>query len=375
MSNGEGGGSSRGNGSGLKKRRRNDEFARSLARIAVAQICESAGLQGFQQSAIDTLSDITCKYIQDIGKTSNFCANLAGRTESNVFDIVHGLEDLGLSQGFVGASDIDHCVSGSGIIKDISQYVGVSEEVGFAYSVPPFPVIRERQSTPSFIHAGETPPADNIPPWLPCFPDPKTYTIPASVDIEQTERSQDRVDQDHMVIGPLSLKSGQCLACNVSQVAVFVEVGHNGVREQVNNPFLVSPLQSGEKEVSLVSLPARLVEEDVAQNHSLWANHVSALGTFAPTIQGFKSSGLDNEEGSKKVVVERRHAVHLKFHVGKKSLIAANRQGKIGNAEAMYWFANDDLRDDTRKEKRENSEGVNGKWKAYEIDTVVNQEV
>lgn len=369
MSDGEGGGSSTGNKSGLKKRRKNDEFARSLARIAVAQICESVGLQGFQQSAIDTLSDITCKYIQDIGKTSNFCANFAGRTESNVFDIVYGLEDLGLSQGFVGASDIGHCLSGSGIIKDISQYVSVSEEVGFAYSVPSFPVIRERQSIPSFFHAGETPPMDNIPPWLPCFPDPKTYTI------EETEKSQDRVDQDHMVIGPLLLKSEQCLACKGSQVAVVVEVGHNGIREHVNNPFLASPLQSGEKEVSLVSLPARLVEEDVAQNHSLWANHVSALGTFAPPIQGFKSNGVDIEEGSKKVVVERRRAVQLKFHIGKRSLNTANRQGKIGNAEAMSWFANDDSRDDKRNEKRENSERVDGKWKAYEIDTVVNQEV
>ncbi|XP_024963849.1 transcription initiation factor TFIID subunit 8-like [Cynara cardunculus var. scolymus] len=375
MSDGEGGGSSRGNGSGLKKRRKNEEFARSLARVAVAQICEGVGLQGFQQSAIETLSDITCKYIQDIGRTSNFCANLAGRTESNVFDIVRGLEDLGLSQGFVGASDIGHCLSGSGIIKDISQYVGASEEVGFAYSVPPFPVIRERQSIPSFFHAGETPPVDNIPPWLPCFPDPTTYAIPATVDIEQTERRQDGVDQDHMVIGPLLLKSEQCLACNGSQVAVVVEVGRNGVREQVNNPFLASPLQSGEKEVSLVSLPARLVEEEVAQNHSLWANHASALGTFAPGIQGLKSNGLDIEEGSKKVVLERRHAVQLKFHVGKKSLTAANRQGRIGNAEAMSWFANDDLRDDKRKEKKENSEGVNGKWEAYEIDRVVNQEV
>ncbi|KAI3747983.1 hypothetical protein L6452_10770 [Arctium lappa] len=361
MSDGEGGGSSRGKGSGLKKRRKNDEFALSLARIAVAQICESVGLQGFQQSAIDTLSDITCKYIQDIGKTSNFCANLAGRTESNVFDIVHGLEDLGLSQGFIGASDIGRCLSGCGIINDISQYVSVSEEVGFAYSVPPFPVIRERQSIPSFFHAGEMPPMDNIPLWLPCFPDPKTYIIPASVNIEETERSQDRVDQDHMVIGPLLLKSEQCLACNGSQVAVVVEVGRNGVRGQVNNPFLSSPLQSGEKEVSLVSLPASLVEEDVAQNYSLWANHVSALGTFAPAIQGFKSDGLDIEEGSKKVVVERRHAVELKFQMGKKSLTAANRQGKIGNAEAMSWFANDDSRDDKRMEKRENSEGVDGK--------------
>ncbi|XP_023771439.1 transcription initiation factor TFIID subunit 8 [Lactuca sativa] len=315
MSDGGGGESSRINNSTLKKRTKKDEFTESLARIAVAQICESVGFRGFQQSALDTLSDITCKYIQDIGKTSNFYANLAGRTESNMFDIVHGLEDLGLSQGFTGASDIDHCFSESGIIKEISQYIGVSEEVGFAYSIPPFPVIKERLPIPSFFHAGKTPPVDHIPPWLPCFPDPNTYTTLASDSTEQTETRHDRVDQDQKVMGlPL-----------------------------LNNPFLAFPLECGEKEVSLVSLPARLVEEEVARNHSLWAKHLSELGSFAPVIHGFNSRDADNEESRKDIVVERSRSVQLKFQISKTC---------SGNLEAMSWFTTDDeLRDDKKRRK------------------------
>jgi transcription initiation factor TFIID subunit 8 len=79
------------------------EFAQAIAKIAVAQICESEGFQTFQQSAIETLSDVAVRYIRDVGKTAHYYANLAGRTECNVFDIIQGLEDLGSAQGFLGA--------------------------------------------------------------------------------------------------------------------------------------------------------------------------------------------------------------------------------------------------------------------------------
>lgn len=322
MSDGGGGESSRRNKTTLKKRTKNDEFSQSIARIAVAQICESVGLHGFQQSALDTLSDITCKYIQEIGKTSNFYANLAGRTESNISDIVHGLEDLGLSQGFIGASDIDHCLSESGIIKEISQYIGVSEEVGFAYSIPPFPVIKERKSTPTFFQTGKTPPLDHIPHWLPCFPDPNTYS--------------DKADQDQKVMEPPLLKSEQHLVSNGSQVPV-------------NNHFLAFPLEYGKKEVSLVSLPCRFVEEDVAKNHSLWAKHVSELGTFGPVIHEFKSKDADKEEDRKEIDVERSDSVQLKFHISNKCLATSLRNSQIGDLEGVSWFTDDDKK--MRKEK------------------------
>lgn len=147
----------------------NGEFSLALARIAVAQICESLGFQGFKQFALDTLSDLTCDYIRNIGKLSSFYANLAGRNQSNVFDVVHGLEDLGLLQGFVGGSDLDRCLLESGVVKEISRFVGESEDVRFAYSVPCFPVVKEHESRFSFLHAAETETGrvDNIPPWLP----------------------------------------------------------------------------------------------------------------------------------------------------------------------------------------------------------------
>ncbi|KAI3784917.1 hypothetical protein L1987_44025 [Smallanthus sonchifolius] len=336
------GGSSNEIESRLKKRRRkNDEFAHAIARIAVAQVCESVGFHGFQQSALDTLSDVACKYVCEIGKASSLYANLAGRTECNVFDIVQGLEDLNLSQGFIGASDRDSCFSGSGIIKDISQYVNLSEEIGFAYSVPSFPVTNERKSTPSFLQAGETPPTDVIPPWLPKFPDPQTYTsIPSSVT-EETQILPDKIDQEQKVLEPPSSKLKQFQSHSESVFPVILEQGDVSGSGRLDNPFLVVPLQPGEKEISVISLPAKLQEEDVLQNYS---NHVSELDTCAPENQEVKSGGNATVEGSRKVVLNNRPAVEVKFQTSKKSLDIA---------KAASWFLNDEEEKRTKKVSRE----------------------
>ncbi|CAL5370736.1 unnamed protein product [Camellia sinensis] len=82
-------------------------------KISVVQVCKSVGFQSFQQSALNTLSDVAARCIRELGKNASFCKNLAGRTESNVFDIVQELEDLGSSHVFLGASDINGSLSGS----------------------------------------------------------------------------------------------------------------------------------------------------------------------------------------------------------------------------------------------------------------------
>ncbi|PWA13696.1 hypothetical protein CTI12_AA631360 [Artemisia annua] len=153
-----------------------------------------------------------------------------------------------------------------------------------------------------------------------------------------------QVDQDKKVVETSLLKSEKRSASNSFHVPVF-EPGVNGGREQVSNPFLASPLEYGEKVVSLVSVPERLVvEEDVAQSLSLWAKDVSPLGRIAPVIQGLKSNDVE-------VAVEKRPAVKLKLQTGKKSLAIGNRDGKIGNLEAISWFADDDSRDEKKRKK------------------------
>ena len=307
-----------------------DEFARAIVKVAVAQICESEGFQTFQQSALETLSDVTVRYIRDIGKTAHFYANQAGRIESNVFDIIQGLEDLSLAQGFLGASDIEHCLVSSGTVRELAQYVGQSEQIPFAYSLPQFPVIKDRKLTPSFSQIGEDPPGEHVPAWLPAFPDPSTYAQSSTWNERTTESKMAKIDQEnqHRKAERSLLNLHQWLAFNGLEGPSFVDAGDAAKAKQAaeSNPFLTAPLQFGEKDVSPVLLPAKTkllndttTENPIVENHGM-DNHVSVLEAFAPNIEAMKSRLCDSEERHKKVLLNSRPTVQFKISVGKKSV-------------------------------------------------------
>lgn len=301
------------------KRAGPDEFGRAVSKIAVAQICESVGFEGFQDSALQALSNIAVRYLCDVGKTANFCANLAGRTQCNVFDVIRGLEDLGSSEGFSGASGVDQCIVSSGTVREIVEYVNSAKEIPFAQPVPRFPVVRNCKATPSFVQMGETPVGKHIPPWLPAFPDSHTYIQTPMWNERATDPRADKLEQARQrrkaERSLLSLQ--QRLVCNGSASAsTSVERCDDAEasRAAEGNPYLASPLQFGEKDVSTVVLPAKLLDDLVVDNH------VSVLETFAPAIEAVKNSFVDSGESEKNVVPEKRSAVHFKLRTGKKIL-------------------------------------------------------
>ncbi|GFY86955.1 bromodomain transcription factor [Actinidia rufa] len=226
-----------------KKKSRTDDFAQSIAKIAVAQVCESVGFQIFQQSALNTLSDVAVRYIR--------------------------LEDLGSSQGFSGASDINHCLVGSGTVGEIIQYVGHVEEIPFAYSIPGFPVIKDRKLAPSFAQVGETSPDDHIPSWLPVFPDPQTYLYSPSCDEREVETGVDKIapgeEQGKVERSLLNLQ--QQVACNGSEGPAAFDSGDAAKAKEAaaSNPFLAAPLRFGEKAEPSVVLQPRLSDEAAAK--------------------------------------------------------------------------------------------------------------
>ncbi|RVW31432.1 Transcription initiation factor TFIID subunit 8 [Vitis vinifera] len=286
------------------------DFPQAIAKIAVAQICESAGFQGFQQSALETLSEVVVRYIRELGKTAHTYANSACRTECNIFDIIQGLEDLASLQGFSGASDSDHCLAGSGTVREIVQYVSEAEEIPFAHSVPHFPVIRDRKQTPSFLQIGEEPPGITFP--IGCL---------------------------HFLIHKLMFIPRCCKARRAAET----------------NPFLSAPLHFGEKGVSPVFLPAKLsneavVENQAGENHAV-ANHVSVLETFAPAIELMKSRSCESEEGRKKVLSNQRPAVQFKIEIGKKSTgTALDLSFQNKDVEKITsWFGKDNEKDDKKR--------------------------
>ncbi|KAF8399607.1 hypothetical protein HHK36_015476 [Tetracentron sinense] len=273
------------------------DFGQVIAKIAVGQICESVGFQGFQQSALKVLSDIAIRYLCGLGKTAHFYSNLAGRTECNIFDIIQGLEDLE-SHGFSGASDVNHCLAGSGAIREIIRYMCLAEEIPFARPIPHFPVIRNRKPTQSFLQIRETPAAKHVPAWLPAFPDPRTDIHTPLWNERATDSGTNKIEekrqQRKVEWSLLSLQ--QRLACNGLAAPASVDTGDVGKAKGAteSNPFLAPPLQFGEKDVVHVSIPAKLSNETAVEKR------VSVLDTFTPTIEEPKSGFCDLGDGNRK---------------------------------------------------------------------------
>ncbi|KAK6933152.1 Bromodomain associated domain [Dillenia turbinata] len=81
-------------------------FYESNAKIAVAQICQSIGFKSSQISALETLSDVAHRYIEALVRIAILAANSAGRTQSNLLDIVSAMEALNSPQGLRSAWNV-----------------------------------------------------------------------------------------------------------------------------------------------------------------------------------------------------------------------------------------------------------------------------
>ncbi|KAJ0989890.1 hypothetical protein J5N97_008246 [Dioscorea zingiberensis] len=145
-------------------------FASRAITVAVAQICLSVGCDGARASALRAFADITGRYIQALARSAAGAANSRGRTDSNLLDITHAIEDLSFNRGFRGASDPKRPLLKSTVLKEIAAFVRSVDEVPFARPMRRNEGERVRVSK-SFSQAGKEPPSPHVPRWLPCFPD------------------------------------------------------------------------------------------------------------------------------------------------------------------------------------------------------------
>lgn len=322
-------------------------YGRAVSKVAVAQICESVGFHGVKDSALEALTDVAIRYLCDLGKTGSYYANLAGRTECNVFDIVRGLEDLEASQGFSGAAEVKNCLAGSGTVRGIVEYVDSAEEIQFAQPLPRFPVVKNRKLIPSFAQMGETPPGKHIPDWLPAFPDPHTYIHTPVWNERVSDPRADKIEQARQ-----RRKAERSLLSLQQRLLVNGSVGTSASCSDVKetdgfetNPFLQPPLKPGEKDVSPVVIPRMPSDETGGRNH------MSVLEAFAPAIEAVKDRFSDDGEDGNRVLPNVRPAVQLKFRSGKKFLgesLDLSIQKK-GIERAASWVARDDERDDKKR--------------------------
>ncbi|KAM7264320.1 hypothetical protein ACFE04_002003 [Oxalis oulophora] len=331
-----------------------DNFGRSVARVAVAQICESSGFDGFKGAALEALVDVAIRYLCDLGKAGSFNANLAGRTQCNLFDIVRGLEDLGALQGFVGAFDVGKCLVGSATLTEIKQFVDSSEDIPFAQPVPSFPIVRDRKRIPSFLHMEETPPGKHIPAWLPALPDPHTYiqtpmwneraTDPRADKIEQA-RQRRKAERALLSLQQRLLLSNGSSADDSRMTGVDTGSHEFQAGTSNNNPFLIAPLEPREKAVSEISKPAMFSDLDIEEKN------VSVLQAFAPAIEAVKSGFHEDVDVEERFLPEKRPAVHFKVRTSKKVLgesLDLSLQSKYGGRKAIS-IGRDDEKDDRKR--------------------------
>jgi transcription initiation factor TFIID subunit 8 len=74
-----------------------EDFARHVARVVAAQIAEATGFDACQDSAVEILGDLLRRYLSTLSTSSHSYAELAGRSQSNLADVMLALEDLGVT--------------------------------------------------------------------------------------------------------------------------------------------------------------------------------------------------------------------------------------------------------------------------------------
>ncbi|KAK7246732.1 hypothetical protein RIF29_41602 [Crotalaria pallida] len=330
-----------------------DDFPQAIAKVSVAQVCESEGFQAFQQSALEVLSEVAARYIFNIGKSAHCCANLAGRAKCNVFDVIQGLEDMGSVQGFTGASDIDHCLESSGVVREIVQFVNEAEPIPFAHAIPRFPIMKERVPAPSYSQRGDEPPDDHIPAWLPAFPDPQTpagngqgmgpHAAKFEHERENGKGEGSLLNSQQQTVSTMFEKSTLADPADVKAKRVAVEGG---------NPFLAAPLKFGDKEIASVAPPAKLFNVVTSNSNPVVENFVedksiSVLETFAPAIEAMKSIYHDSEEDQTKVLSSEKPTVRFKIGIRNKFLRSST--GLSHQKETSPWFTMEDEKDDRKR--------------------------
>nr|XP_018622713.1 transcription initiation factor TFIID subunit 8-like isoform X2 [Nicotiana tomentosiformis] len=276
-----------------KERASTDDFGQAISRTAAAQICENIGFEGFNESALESFADITVKYLCDLGKTATFCAILVGRTEVNVFDVIQGLGDLGVS---TGASKVKHCGLDSRTIKGIVEFVKSAQEIPFSQPLPCFPVIKDKRKMPSFIQMNETTAFKHIPLWLPAFPDRHTYVRTSTWNERTCDPRADKVKlaRQRRKAERSLLNLQQRLVCNGStEVSASNEPDDVRIESSVDasgNAFVAVSSEAREKDMAAVSLAAKLSNETDK-------NHVSLPDIYSPAIETLKDDPSETGNG------------------------------------------------------------------------------
>ncbi|OIV96389.1 hypothetical protein TanjilG_09816 [Lupinus angustifolius] len=332
-----------------------DDFGRAVSNLAVAQLCDSAGFDAVNTSALDAFADVTIRYLLDLGKTTQFYANLSGRSQCTVFDLILGLQDLESPLGFPSQQQQQQCLVSSGIVSEVINYVNlVDNEIPFENPIPRFPIVRNRKNIPSFSQFGETPPSKHIPNWLPALPDPHTYIHTPVWNERVSDPREDKIEQARQrrkaERSLLSLQK-RLLSCSngsVESSSIAATADDDDSKGQGHEVVVdKNSTQGNNKEASpVVALVCKLSDEAVD------GKGVSVLEAFAPAFEGLKGDILCDDGQEEKIDLPAvRPTVHFKFKIGKK-FIGESLDTRHRNKGALRTAAlggREDERDDKKR--------------------------
>ncbi|KAJ3696187.1 hypothetical protein LUZ60_001564 [Juncus effusus] len=318
-----------------------DEYGRAVSKVAIAQILQSTGFDGSRKSAVEALSDLTVKYILYLGKATHFYTNLSGRTSSNIFDLIQGLEDLSFNEPVSKP-----CFTNSAALAEIQRFVKNEDPVPLASSIPKFPIPKIPKRIPTFDQIGEEFKGQkHIPGWLPIYPPPHTYIHTPVWHERKGDPREDKIEQVRQ--RRKAEKSLLNLQKRVSSTSISgfrpVINGTNsttdkGKRVVDQNPFLVPVLTHGKKPVSEIPVPVPVPIGSIKRR--------SVLDAFGPIIEAANCTDLDADS-----VPVKKQIVRFKLGVDEKPV--GLPLGLEGRREKVVG-----LREDERDDKKRRAEMI-----------------
>ena len=107
-----------------------EEYARSVSKQVVAQLAEREGFQLAHGNALDALADVLNRFIREIGTYAKDYAEVQGRTDVNVLDLVRHLIDLLQSARFTEVHAVITCDNPSRTRRIEATTLSAAELIG-----------------------------------------------------------------------------------------------------------------------------------------------------------------------------------------------------------------------------------------------------
>ena len=163
-------------------------YLHHLLRISSVQICRESGYRQSSHAALDTLTSLLHHLIRELGLTARHYAELSGRADVNLIDVLNALDDYQYD------------------VNTLLDYHTHSDQLPFPRPLPNFPtprpVTRIEPPTGGLGEGGGERRAGHIPPYLPRWPEERTYRrseVRASNDLTNADKRHKRMEQNRAV--------------------------------------------------------------------------------------------------------------------------------------------------------------------------------